>query len=54
MLPAGDGEAWARVRGETWRVRSRERLAPGTRVRVTAIDGLVLEVAPELEQTKGA
>jgi membrane-bound serine protease (ClpP class) len=47
MLQAGDGEEWARVHGETWRVRSREPLAPGTRVRVTAVDGLVLEVAPE-------
>src|SRR5215470_671230 len=43
---AGD-EAWARVRGETWRVRSRERLAPGNRVRVVAVDGLVLEVTPD-------
>jgi membrane-bound serine protease (ClpP class) len=43
---AGD-ESWARVRGETWRVRSRERLAPGSRVRVTGVDGLILEVKPE-------
>jgi membrane-bound serine protease (ClpP class) len=49
MLQAGDGETWARVRGETWRVRSRERLPPGTRVRVTGVDGLVLEVTPEKE-----
>ena len=43
---AGD-ESWARVRGETWRVRSRERLEPGSRVRVTAVDGLILDVKPE-------
>ena len=43
---AGD-EAWARVHGETWRVRSRERLAKGNRVRVVAVDGLVLEVTPD-------
>jgi membrane-bound serine protease (ClpP class) len=49
MLQAGDGEAWARVHGETWRVRSRDALAPGTRVRVTGVDGLVLEVTPEKE-----
>jgi len=44
---AAPGEDWARVRGETWRVRSRTPLAPGARVRVTAIDGLTLEVTPE-------
>jgi len=49
VLQAGEGEAWAHVHGETWRVRSRDRLAPGTRVRVTGVDGLVLEVTPEKE-----
>jgi membrane-bound serine protease (ClpP class) len=43
---AGD-ETWARVRGETWRIRSGERLVPGSRVRVVAVDGLVLEVTPD-------
>lgn len=38
---------WAHVHGETWRVRSREPLRKGQRVRVTAIDGLTLEVVPE-------
>jgi membrane-bound serine protease (ClpP class) len=53
VVQTGEGEAWARVRGETWRVRSRDRLAPGARVRVTRVDGLVLEVAPEPGETKG-
>jgi membrane-bound serine protease (ClpP class) len=43
-------ESWARVHGETWRIRSRAPLAPGQRVRVTAMDGLMLEVVPESEQ----
>jgi membrane-bound serine protease (ClpP class) len=43
---AGD-ETWARVRGETWRIRSAERLAPCRRVRVTGVDGLILDVKPE-------
>ncbi len=47
VIEAAGGETWARVHGETWRIRSRERLAPGRRVRVTGIDGLVLEVQPE-------
>jgi membrane-bound serine protease (ClpP class) len=47
VIETGNDECWARVRGETWRVRSRERLAPGSRVRVTGIDGLVLDVKPD-------
>jgi membrane-bound serine protease (ClpP class) len=47
VIEAAGGEVWARVHGETWRVRSAERLAPGRRVRVTGIDGLVLDVKPE-------
>jgi membrane-bound serine protease (ClpP class) len=48
-MQTGEGEAWARVHGETWRVRSRAPLAPGSKVRVTGVDGLVLEVTPEKE-----
>jgi membrane-bound serine protease (ClpP class) len=47
VIEAAGGEVWARVHGETWRVRSPEQLAPGRRVRVTGIDGLVLDVKPE-------
>ena len=47
VIEAAGGEAWARVHGETWRVRSREPLAPGSRVRVTGVDGLVLDVTQE-------
>jgi len=39
-----EGEGWARVHGELWRVRSRQPLARGARVRVTARHGLILEV----------
>jgi membrane-bound serine protease (ClpP class) len=49
VIPGAAGEAWARVHGETWRIRSREPIAPGARVRVTAVDGLTLEVMPEGE-----
>ncbi len=42
-----DPVGWAHVHGETWRVRSREPLKRGARVRVTAIDGLTLEVVPD-------
>ena len=41
------GEGWARVHGETWRVRSVVPLTQGQRVRVTGIDGLTLDVEPQ-------
>jgi membrane-bound serine protease (ClpP class) len=40
-------EAWARIHGETWRVRCKAALKSGQRVRVTAMDGLLLEVVPD-------
>jgi len=40
-------EGWARVHGETWRVRSDAALKSGQRVRVTAMHGLLLEVVPD-------
>jgi membrane-bound serine protease (ClpP class) len=43
------GEGWARVRSETWRVKSAQPLKVGSRVRVTDIEGLVLQVTPEAE-----
>ncbi len=47
VIEAAGDESWARVRGETWRVRSSARLAPGSRVRVTGVDGLILDVKTE-------
>jgi membrane-bound serine protease (ClpP class) len=47
LLEDCPGEGWARVHGETWRVRCAQPLRRGERVRVTAIDGLVLEVVPD-------
>jgi len=39
---------WARVRSETWQVRSSAPLARGQHVKVIGIDGLVLLVEPEV------
>lgn len=47
MIEDCEGEGWARIHGETWRVRSPAPLKAGQRVRVDAIEGLVLDVAPE-------
>jgi membrane-bound serine protease (ClpP class) len=41
------GEGWARVHGERWRVRCAAPLKRGERLRVTAINGLVLDAVPE-------
>lgn len=40
------GQGIARLGGEIWRIRSSAALAPGSRARVVAIDGLVLQVEP--------
>lgn len=42
-----DGEGWAHVRGERWKVRASGPLRRGQRLRVTAMKGLVLDVVPE-------
>jgi membrane-bound serine protease (ClpP class) len=47
LLEDCQGQGWARVHGEIWRVRCAQPLRRGERVRVTAIDGLVLEVVPD-------
>ena len=46
-------EGWARVHGETWRVRSPEPLKAGTRVRVAAMKGLSLDVVPDSNEQRG-
>ena len=40
-------EGWARVHGESWRVRANGPVRRGERLRVTAIDGLILTVEVE-------
>lgn len=40
-------EAWARVLGERWEVRSEQPLVPGQQVRVLGLNGLTLDVRPE-------
>ncbi len=49
VLEDFEGEGWARVHGERWRVRSRSPLARDQRVRVVAIQGLTLDVVPHME-----
>ena len=50
VLEDFEREGWARVHSETWRIRSRSPLKAGQRVRVAALDGLMLDVVPETRE----
>jgi membrane-bound ClpP family serine protease len=41
------------VHSETWRVRAGVPVRKGQKLRVTAIEGLLLDVAPEADNEKG-
>ena len=47
IVEHADGQWWARVHSENWRVQAAAHLRRGLRVRVTARDGLTLIVEPE-------
>lgn len=47
VLALDDDIVWALVHGERWKVHSADALAPGQRVRVVALHGLVLQVRAE-------
>ena len=50
VLEDCEREGWARVHSETWRIRSSSPLKAGQRVRVAALNGLLLDVVPETRQ----
>jgi membrane-bound serine protease (ClpP class) len=48
VLEDFDGrDGWARVHGETWRIRSGQPLARGQKIRVVRMDGLIFDVEPD-------
>jgi membrane-bound serine protease (ClpP class) len=47
VLEDFEREGWARIHGETWRIVSAAPLKAGRRVRVAAMNGLLLDVLPE-------
>ena len=47
VVEALDPDGRVRVRGELWAARSSEPAIAGRRVRITAVDGLTLEVEPD-------
>jgi len=48
MLDDTQGEGWAQVRGETWRIACPTPLQRGQKVRIVARQGLLLEVRPAI------
>ena len=49
VLQVSDGEAWAEVLGERWKVTGDRPLVAGERIRVVGVDGLTLRVRPDTE-----
>ena len=49
VLEVSEGEIWAQVQGERWRVSSQQPLATGQRIRVLGLRGLTLEVQVDTE-----
>ena len=49
VLEVSEGETWAQVQGERWRVTSQQALATGQRIRVLGLRGLTLDVQLETE-----
>ncbi|MEX8518929.1 MAG: nodulation protein NfeD [Leptothrix sp. (in: b-proteobacteria)] len=47
LIEFADGQGWALIQGEHWRVRSSAALQPAQRVRVSGVQGLTLEVTAE-------
>jgi membrane-bound serine protease (ClpP class) len=46
MLDDATDTGWANIRGETWQVKTAAHVARGQKVRVVAVDGVALRVAP--------
>lgn len=47
LIEFADGEGWAQIQGDYWKVRGTEGLQSGRRVRVTRVQGAALQVAAD-------
>jgi membrane-bound serine protease (ClpP class) len=47
LVEFADGEGWAQIQGDYWKVRGGYDLRPGQRIRVTRVQGLALLVAED-------
>lgn len=51
LVEFADGEGWAQIQGDYWKVRGSEGLSPGRRVRVTRVQGLALQVTEDIQES---
>ncbi|MDM0108278.1 nodulation protein NfeD [Variovorax sp. J22R24] len=51
LVEFANGEGWAQIQGDYWKVRGAEGLRPGRRIRVTRVQGLALQVAEEIQES---
>jgi membrane-bound serine protease (ClpP class) len=51
LVEFADGEGWAQIQGDYWRVTGAGDLYPGRRVRVSGVRGSALQVAPEGQES---
>lgn len=47
LVEFADGEGWAQIQGDYWKVRGADGLRAGRRIRVTRVQGLALQVAED-------
>lgn len=53
LVEFSDGEGWAEIEGDYWRVQGAEDLRAGRRIRVTHVQGLGLQVAADGQEPSG-
>ncbi len=53
LVEFADGEGWAQIEGDYWRVHGTEDLRAGRRIRVTRVQGLGLQVSAEGQEPAG-
>lgn len=53
VIEAAGTDGWASVHGERWRIRARAPLASGEHVRITRVEGLVLDVERDSTTPQG-
>ncbi|WP_444814771.1 NfeD family protein [Variovorax flavidus] len=51
LVEFADGEGWAQIQGDYWKVRGAAGLRPGRRIRVTRVQGLALQVAEDVQES---
>jgi len=54
LVEFANGEGWAQIQGDYWKVRGSDALRPGRRIRVTKVQGLALHVTDEEAQQSPA